>query len=335
MEAGDAMKRRVVVALIAALVTAATGCSLGPRSIPRDRVDYQEALSASWKTQTLLNIVRLRYADPPVFLDVASIVNSYSWEAGANVGATFGPNIDQENTLGARGTYAERPTVTYSPLMGEKFTKSIMTPLPPLSILSLVQAGYPVDAVFRLCVKSINGVVNQSGAYAVRRPADPSFGPALEALRRIQASGAVGLRIEKRDGVETAILVLRGARSAGPDADEQFVAQALGLKAAEEYRLVFGLLPREAGEIAILTRSMLEIMTEIGSGIDVPATDIEEARVVAPPVFAGAPGTTLARSCACAARANCPPTPTPRRSTGVTGSGSTIATSRRSGCSAS
>jgi hypothetical protein len=287
------MERGVVATLLVTFALAAVGCSLGPRTIPRDRLDYHEALSNSWKTQTLLNVVRLRYADPPVFLEVASIVNSYSWEAGANVGATFGVNIDQENSLGAHGTYTERPTITYSPLSGDKFTRSVMTPLTPVSILTLIQAGYPVDAVFRLCVKSVNGVANQSGASAFSRPADPSFAPLLEALRRIQASGAVGIRLEKRGGEETAILILRTADSAGQESDRRLVAQTLGLKATDEFRLVFGLLPREGGEIALLTRSMLEIMAEIGSGVDVPARDIEEERVAPPPAFEGAPAATL------------------------------------------
>jgi hypothetical protein len=38
---------------------------------------------------------------------------------------------------------------------------------------------------------------------------------------------------------------------------------------------------------------MLEIMAEIGSGIDVPRKDIEEGRVSPPPDFGGDPGTAL------------------------------------------
>lgn len=280
--------------VIAVLALTVSGCaSLGPGAIPRDRLDYQDALSASWKTQTLLNLVRLRYADPPIFLDVGSIVNSYSWEAGANFSTAFGPNVTKANNVGAHGTYTDRPTITYSPVAGEKFTKSIMTPLTPVAILSLIQVGYPVDVVFRLCVKAVNGVSNQSGAYALRRPADPAFVPMLEALRRVQASGAVGLRLEKRAGGEQAILLFRRAPSTDLEADQRFVAQTLSLQAGDEYRLVFGAIPADPGEIAILSRSMLEIMAEIGSGIDVPEKDIEEERVVSAPAFEGAKGATL------------------------------------------
>lgn len=283
-----------VTPVLAALALAAAGCaSIGPGAIPRDRQDYQEALSGSWKTQTLLNLVRLRYADPPVFLDVASIVNSYSWEAGATFASTFGAETANSTNVGARGTYTDRPTITYSPITGEKFTKSVMTPLTPVSILSLVQVGYPVDLVFRLCVKTINGVSNQSGAYALRRPADASFHPLLQALRRVQASGAVALRVEKRSGEENAILLFRKGDTPELEADRRLVTQTLGLEAADEFRLVFGALPGGPGEIAVLSRSMLEIMGEIASGIDVPERDVEEGRVVAAPTFEDAPGPVL------------------------------------------
>lgn len=50
--------------------------SIGAGSVHRDRLDYSEVLTASWKEQTLLNIVKLRYADTPVFLEVSSVISS-------------------------------------------------------------------------------------------------------------------------------------------------------------------------------------------------------------------------------------------------------------------
>jgi len=53
-----------------------TGCTtIGPQTVPRDRFDYNTAIADSWKEQTLLNIVKLRYADMPLFVEVASVVS--------------------------------------------------------------------------------------------------------------------------------------------------------------------------------------------------------------------------------------------------------------------
>jgi hypothetical protein len=73
-----------------------------------------------------------------------------------------------------------------------------MTPIPPTAVLSLIQAGYPSDMVLRISVHSINGIRNRFGGSARARSADPEFYPLLERMRRIQDSGGIGLRVEKR-----------------------------------------------------------------------------------------------------------------------------------------
>ena len=60
------LKKMSVVLLILGFVN---GCaSIGPSTVARDRFDYTTAISDSWKAQMLLNVVKLRYADAPVFL---------------------------------------------------------------------------------------------------------------------------------------------------------------------------------------------------------------------------------------------------------------------------
>ena len=59
-----------------------TGCaSIGPGSITRDRFDYTEAVADSWKSQMLLNLVKIRYGDTPVFMgNVRQVVAGDSLE---------------------------------------------------------------------------------------------------------------------------------------------------------------------------------------------------------------------------------------------------------------
>lgn len=269
--------------LITVLVLAGlTGCvSMGPWTVARDRFDYAAAISESWKSQTLLNLVKIRYADAPVFLDVASVVNQYALQAqiGFGLGWLFPPASNSQTVTGT-GAYAERPTITYSPLLGGKFTQMMMTPIPPAALFSLIQANTPVPFLFRLCVKAINGIYNRTGGQLQARRADPDFYALLEAFQRIQQSGAMGLRVEGEK--EKAVTIVLGRPGdAAIEADRQFIRKTLGLNPnATEFQLAFGALARNDREIAVLTRSMLEILAELASNIEVPAADVEEQWVL-------------------------------------------------------
>jgi hypothetical protein len=113
------------------------GCSsIGPRTVPRDRVDYANALSDSWKDQMLLNIVRLRYGDTPTFLDVSSVISAYSIavQVLANGTAIIGLPTSTTTLPGGTGSvsvgggYNDRPTISYTPLTGKKFAQSLLQP---------------------------------------------------------------------------------------------------------------------------------------------------------------------------------------------------------------
>src|SRR4051812_2994625 len=97
-----------------------TGCGgIGPHTVTADRFDYTEAISTSWKQQMLVNIVKLRYGDTPVFLDVASVINQYSVEAQVDARfAWMNPQITtgDSQTVGGSAKYTDKPTITYTPL---------------------------------------------------------------------------------------------------------------------------------------------------------------------------------------------------------------------------
>ena len=105
------------------VVWALASCtSIGPVTIARDRFDYSQAITTSWQQQTLLNLVKIRYLEAPLFLDVTSVINQYSIAADARVGLGSNTSITGDNTatLGAGVEYVDRPTVTYVPLSGKR-----------------------------------------------------------------------------------------------------------------------------------------------------------------------------------------------------------------------
>jgi hypothetical protein len=158
------MIRASIMILLWALLLLSGCAGIGPSTVNRDRFDYTEAISDSWKHQMLLNMVKMRYGDAPVFLDVSSVISQYQITGILNVGATMNNNPwSSSQSLGATGQYVDRPTITYSPILGDKFARSLMAPIPPPAILSLLQASYPADLVFRLLVNEVNGIRNRFG----------------------------------------------------------------------------------------------------------------------------------------------------------------------------
>ena len=270
------LKTTVLLAVCATLLACT---STGPRTLPRDRLDYSDAVATSWQRQMLLNIVKLRYGEMPMFLDVASVINQYTLEGGLS--GLLSPEGDNEYF--ARGTFTDRPTVTYTPLTGEAFTTSLLTPLSPAAIFSLVQSGWQVDEVLRICVRQINGINNQS-AGLVKSVADPEFIDLLDGLAQLQRGGALSLRLTATDDPETVQLESTTYISIG-DPPEELVPESLRVKsilglepAIDEMTLVFGGKARDSSEIAMLSRSVLDIMLEMAYSATVPEQDIAEGR---------------------------------------------------------
>jgi hypothetical protein len=286
---------RPVRALLLLPLLFLTACpSMGPDTVSRDRFDYAGAVGESWKSQMLLNLVKIRYGDIPVFMDVGQVVAGYSLQRTVSATGsfnTFNQGAPFQAITGALGptasvTYNDSPTITYTPLSGERFARSIMGSIPPQSILNVLQAGFPADIVFRLAVQSINGIDNRRVAGGMSRehvrPANPEFYVLLEQLSRIQNSGDIGVRAGPKG--DTLTLIFRRSHSAAVRQAVRNVTGILGLDPdTKEFKVVFGAVPNDKKEIAMVTRSIFEVLLDIASTISVPETHVTERRVGATP----------------------------------------------------
>jgi hypothetical protein len=124
--------KKTSILLLCGIALMATGWlhpKIGPQSLPRDRALYSSGLSDSWKEQMLLNIVKLRYVDAPTFIDVGSIVSSYTLSETATAAGTIVPGAPASNAaIGLGGTFSNSPTITFTPLTGSKFIQGLLTP---------------------------------------------------------------------------------------------------------------------------------------------------------------------------------------------------------------
>jgi hypothetical protein len=264
-----------------------TGCAhIGPETVTVDRFDYSSAIADSWKQQILLNIVKVRYLDLPVFVDVASIVSGYSLQTGVSVGGTVSSDKAIQGNFfssGAQGIYTDRPTITYVPMTGEKFLRGLLTPIDPKAIFSLLQSGYAADFILALTVESLNGVRNRSATAGVARDADPDFIRVLELMRDVQAAGGFAMRVEDDKVKGTTGVVFFRRDTMPPEVLEKAVEIRRLLRMPvdqEKFTIVYSPVLGSENELAVNSRSMLQIMGAFASYIEVPPEHLKDQRAL-------------------------------------------------------
>jgi len=284
------MTRLCSVLLCLALLPLAACTSIGPPTIPRDRFDYSAALAESWKNQMLLNLVKMRYLDLPIYLEVGQVVSGYTLETGASVGGQIGNSAAGTNfpELGTTGRYIDRPTITYMPLTGAKYLEGFLTPIEMTKVLALIQAGFDAGFILELSVESLNGLRNQSVSMRSKYSADAGFFRALMLLREIQDAGAVGLRSEEgKDGRRETYLFFRkdGIHPEVPAKIDELRAVLRLAPGRSEYLLVNSPLPTRPEALAISTRSLSQVLIALSLGVDIPQPHVERRLTPITPIL--------------------------------------------------
>jgi hypothetical protein len=264
--------RTAVVAAGAVLL----GCgTIGPSSIPRDRFDYATAVGESWKEQTLLNVVKLRYLDVPIFLDVGQIVSGYTLETGVSLSGQVAPvgRGDTFGGVGGSGIFTERPTITYTPMTGDKFLRALISPIPIHAILYTLQSGYAADFILSWTVESLSGLQNLPTTAGPRRHADPAFVRALELMRELQNAGGVALGVSSDASADGTTLAIFRADDLPAEtlAKSAELRRLLGLP-TDRHRFQVVAAPHRGGpgELALQPRSLLQVLQAVGGFVDVP-----------------------------------------------------------------
>jgi hypothetical protein len=256
--------------------------SIGPRTLDRDQLDYGQSVGDNWKNQMLANLVKLRYVDMPVFVDVGQIVSGYSLETLVRAEAGFGNSFTGGDAqgIGATGRYTDRPTITYMPKTGEDYLRSLLEPVEPRALLSLILAGYDSQLLFMWAVESISGMRNYTLAGQTPRQADPEFIEFVEILRSLQLESAINFELVKdsETGHDIILTFKHAKQSEELQAKRARVSELTGLDPSlEAYRVLYAPYAPNGGTLAIQTRSILQMMAALSGFIDVPAARITHA----------------------------------------------------------
>lgn len=253
------------------------GCiSVGPKLVSGSRTDYNLVLSQADDQQMLLNLVRLRYRDRAMFLEVSALNTQFSFSSEVDAGTNFG-QIDTLYSLGGKIALEETPTVSYTLLRGADFVQRVLTPISLEILILLDTSGWNSERVLRLLVDEMNDVENAKGANGPtpgQAPAYRDFRRMALLLRQLEWDGlVVGARYEDQT-------VLDFEPAARQRADYLEFADILGLNPDQ---LVFPLRvaagPRFAESIKVRFRSFAGVMYFLSHSVQVPESDLAAGRV--------------------------------------------------------
>jgi hypothetical protein len=271
--------------LLLVAVAALTGCNLtGVTALRGGRGEYAEAIQQTSNEQLLLNLVRLRYRDPPAFFEVASVAASFERSSGLGANVTLPELPNANNVYGATGTlsFSERPTVCYVPMQSERFAKQMMTPVTIESLLLLGQSGWSLRRIFTLCVQRVNGLQNApraSGPTPTWAPEYEPFQRAVLLMNVLQVHEALYLDVEPQPAGPARIALRVNPTPACEKELAEFRA-LLGLGAdVDTFPVVQARHSREPNTIALTTRSVLAAMHFLSQGVEVPARHVEQGKV--------------------------------------------------------
>ncbi len=240
------------------------GCMQFPSgSISASHQDYNEHLRQANRDQLFYNIVALQHNEVPHFLTAASVVSQLSRETSLNANANVRPTVlDPLGDVGAGYVLRESPTITFTPLHGDNYSRLLLTPFPPVLILALAESGWPVDKLLFLAVRSINGISNDEHEHS-------RFHELASTLRIMQQNHELTLVITREAKEYHAGFVVDPFLS--PLGQHRLVRlrELLGFTdpKIQEFSLTFKAFRSEPNELAISTRSIIDMLRTLGSGL--------------------------------------------------------------------
>jgi hypothetical protein len=243
-------------------------------------------LTSAIDQQLLANIVKLKYRENPMFLEVSSVTENWR--------LAFDAGLDRSEILAAdRGTTrpswygpkamlgeSQSPTISYHPVRGKEFIKHMMTPVPLSVTLGMSSSGWKLQRVFNLCIEKINDVQNAptaSGPMPWNKPEYEKFYEMTELLKKLEDENVVVVGIAPDDDQH---LVMRVKESASKNPDVARFKRILGLDSNKnEFRFESNFLKSSGDGLVVRTRSLMGILFYLSHAVEVPPEDIERGVV--------------------------------------------------------
>ena len=222
--------------------------------------------------------------------------------------------------------------MTYSPVTGADFARTFLAPMQPADLFGLMVGGIiSPELVLGLGLHSIGGYANERASPERADRGRPEIREVLALLLELQRTGRLSVQLEVAGQARLGTLEIGvGDRE---DASERRLRQLLALAPDQTtFPVTYTLCAARPGQIAIRTRSPIEVLDQLAGDVDAP-DDVANGST-----YAAFHSNAWRNACrvswsitVCSSRA----APTRQSATTAPGSGSATMISPPSACSAS
>lgn len=273
MRKSASLTRDLALLLILVLMS---GCAMvGPKSISAGRGAYAEAINQTEDEQILLSIVKGRYGETYSLLTVNGVAASMRFRAefGSEVG--FGSaSRAGENLLLGGFAYEENPTITYSPVQGERYVRELMSPIPFEFLMLCLRSETYVDRIMTLLVARANDLRNPDFLWGGAEASNGDFARFVDLFADLRNSGL--LELSRTQESEIAFnLQICDYRPGNFDKVAEFL-HLLGLEGPGEeggplvIPVYFAITPGEDRHLSLSTRSTFDLVEIMRASVVVP-----------------------------------------------------------------
>ena len=270
--------RMVSLVTLFLLLMTLSGCAaVGPRSISHGRAAYNAAINRTEDQQLLLAVVKSRYGETVSLLAVSGVVANVRFKATANVQAGIGPQENYEGNLvpfDGGLAYEENPTITYTPISGERYLRNILAPIPLEILLLYIRTDMHAISYFNVLVERVNDLRNPDFLDIPPFEPDPKFERFVELSGILYRAGVMEWLADPREDVEFNILITDYAPTYSDLVKEYHYLLGLSMPANQSEDIVlpvyFAIKRRHGDSIAMSTRSTGDLIQILRASVEIP-----------------------------------------------------------------
>jgi hypothetical protein len=277
-------KYRRVLTLMTFFLTlvALSGCVMaGPKHISMGRAEYNETINRTEDEQMLLAIVKGRYGETSSLLAVSGVAANVRFNTNFGIEAGFGSkDVSGENLMIGGLAYEENPTITYSPVQGEKYLWELFSPI-PMDFLVLSIRNYINSALFlSMLTNRINDMRNLDFLVMQSSEPDPRFQRFVELFMDLSNAGVLAPVVAPGTDRPYNILITGYAPLYTEKVHEYLTLIGFPIPEDESRDILipmyFAIKGQELDGIAISTRSTIDLIQILQAAVEVPEEHASE-----------------------------------------------------------